>query len=101
MTISFLKMINVIDRNIKLQKKKFFVWFSRTVFNNLSDNNKINFRKLEVNSKKLTCTELHLKFKLIFIYTHTHYIYSCYFEQVSLDIQKLAHLKLFDEIYVL
>ena len=29
------------------------------------------------------------------------YIYSCNFEQVWLDIQKLAHLKLFDEIYVL
>ena len=30
----------------------------------------------------------------IYIYI---YIY-CYFEQVSLDIQQLAHLKLFDEI---
>ena len=57
-------MINVIDRNIKMQEKYILIWSSRTVFNNLSVNNKINFRKLEVNSKKLISTELHLKFNL-------------------------------------
>ena len=33
-------------------------------------------------------------YKILPIYI---YIYSRYFEQVSLDIQKLAHLKLFDD----
>ena len=32
---------------------------------------------------------------------YVYIIHSCYFEQVSLDIQQLAHLKLFDEIDVL
>ena len=48
-----------------MQEIYFLIWYSRTVFNNLSDNNKINFRKLDVNSKKLISTELHLKFNLI------------------------------------
>ena len=60
-------MINVIDRNIKMQEKYILILYSRTVFNGLSDNNKINFRKLEVNSKKLISTELHLQFNLIYI----------------------------------
>ena len=45
-------MINVIDRNIKVQEKYILIWYTRTIFNNLSKKNKINFRKLEVNSIK-------------------------------------------------
>ena len=59
-------MINVIDRIIKMQEKYILIWYSRNIFNNLSDNNNINinFRKLEVNSKKIISTELHLKFNI-------------------------------------
>ena len=39
--------------------------------------------------------ELYTAYSNIYIY-----MYSCYFEQVSLDIQQLAHLKLLDEIDV-
>ena len=56
-----MNMINVIDREIKMQAKYIFIWYSRTIFNNLYDNNKINLRKLEVNSKKLMSTKLHLE----------------------------------------
>ena len=41
---------NVIDRNIKIKEKYILIWYSGSIFNNLSDNNKINFKKLEVNS---------------------------------------------------
>ena len=41
-----------------MQEKYILIWYSRTVFNNLSDNNKNNFRKLEVNSEKLISTDL-------------------------------------------
>ena len=44
-------MINVIDRNIKMQEIYILIWYSRTVFHKLFDNNKINFRKSEVNKK--------------------------------------------------
>ena len=60
-------MINVIDRNNKIQENYYLIWYSRTIFNNLSDNNKINFKKLEVNSEKLMATKLHLEFKQIII----------------------------------
>ena len=36
-----------------MQDKYILISYSKTAFNNLSDNNKINFRKLEVNSKKI------------------------------------------------
>ena len=39
-------MINVIDRDIKMQEKYILILDLRTVFNSLSDNNKIDFRKL-------------------------------------------------------
>ena len=51
-------MINAIDRNIKMQEKYILIWYSITVFNNLSDkiNRKLTllklFEKFEVNSKK-------------------------------------------------
>ena len=59
-------MINVIDQNIKMNKKYILISYSRTVFNNLSDN-KINIRKLKVNPQKLISTELRLKCNLIYI----------------------------------
>ena len=60
-------MINVIDRNNKIQENYNLIWYSRTIFNNLSDNNKINFKKLEVNSEKLIAPKLHLEFNQIII----------------------------------
>ena len=59
-------MVIVIDRNINMQEKYILIWYSRTIFNNLSDNYKNNFRKLEVNSIKLISTKLHLEFNLIY-----------------------------------
>ena len=44
------------------------IWYSRTIFNNLSDNNKIYFRKLEVNYEKITYSKLHIEFNLPYIY---------------------------------
>ena len=62
-------MINVIDRNIKMHEKYILISYSRTIFNNLSDNNKINFEKFEVNSKKFISTRLHHEFnQIILIY---------------------------------
>ena len=67
----FLEMIIVIDRNIKIHEKSILIWYSRTIINKLSDKNKINFRKSEVNSKKWMSTQLHLKFNLIYIYLYS------------------------------
>ena len=43
--------INVIDLNIKMLEKYIFIYYSRTNFNNFSDNNKIYFIKLEKNNQ--------------------------------------------------
>ena len=60
-------MIKVINQKIKLQEKYILIWYSRTIFINFSDNDKINFRKLEVNSKKLISAKLHLEFNILYI----------------------------------
>ena len=70
-----MKLINVIDRNITMIEKCILSWYSRTIFNNLFDDDKINFRKLEVNSEKLISTKLHLSFNLVY--------YICIFIPVS------------------
>ena len=59
-----MKLINVIGWNIKILEKYILIPYSRTIFNKLYYNNKINFKKLKVNSKKLISTELHLKSNL-------------------------------------
>ena len=79
-----MNMINVIDREIKMQAKYIFIWYSRTIFNNLYDN-KINLRKLEVNSKKLMSTKLHLEsqwivYKNIYIYIFLYTIHCDWIE---------------------
>ena len=77
---------------------------------NLLDNvNKNYVRKLEKLNKSFANNKYDISFNNIYIYIDINssdclsaiLLHSCYFEQVSLDIQQLAHLKLFEEIDVL
>ena len=66
MLILLLKMVNVINRNIML-RKYILNLYSKTVFNNLDNHEKLMFRKLETYSRKLITLELHLQFNNIYI----------------------------------